>query len=555
MEEEGKVQRKGEDNKGYQTEENSGQETAVEVSQEDDLAKEYPFRFSWANLWKFTGPGWLMSIAYLDPGNIEADLQSGVLTGYKLLWVLFWATVIGHIMQRLSARIGMVSGKHLAEVCQEHLHPVPNFLLWIMVEIAVIGSDMQEVIGTALALLIITGGYLPIWAGALITISDTFTFLFLDRYGRRKLEFFFAFLITVMTVSFGINYGRDLPDQKEVALGTLWPRIDGKDALITAVSTAGAVIMPHNFYLHSGLVSNRKINRKSHSDVRDANFYTAVEGAIALAISFIINLLVVAVFSHGMSEATYQETFDKCVAQEFTTFYKQSFPFNCSNNPNDECWNEKVAEDADLFSAGIFLGCSFGLSYMYIWAVGIFASGQASTMTGTYAGQFCMQGFLKLEWPQWKILVVTRLAAMLPTVAVAAFTDLNVVNTLNEYLNALMFIMLPFAVIPCLAFSASRLVMGEFKNGLYSNILCCTLSAGAVGINFYFFFSTMDRYIGNNSTAWWIPVALFALVYFLFIAYLTVYMLICLGWESLAQKPFIQKWYKVDGFLQNVEKL
>jgi len=144
---------------------------------------------------------------------------------------------------------------------------------------------------------------------------------------------------------------------------------------------------------------------------------------------------------------------------------------------------------------------------------------------------------------------------MLPTVAVAIFTDLNVVNTINEYLNALMFIMLPFAVIPCLAFSASRLVMGEFKNGLYSNILCCTLSVGAVGINFYFFFSTMDRYIGNNSTAWWIPVALFALVYFLFIAYLTVYMLICLGWESLAQKPFIQKWYKVDGFLQNVEKL
>ena len=140
-------------------------------------------------------------------------------------------------MQRLCARIGMVSGKHLAEVCQEHLHPVPNFLLWIMVEIAVIGSDMQEVIGTALALLIISGGYLPIWAGALLTIADTFTFLFLDRYGRRKLEFFFAFLITVMAASFGINYGRDFPDQKEIALGTVWPRIDSKDALITVITS------------------------------------------------------------------------------------------------------------------------------------------------------------------------------------------------------------------------------------------------------------------------------------------------------------------------------
>jgi len=308
MGEEGKVQRKAHDNPGLETEENNKcQETAVEVNHEEEIAEEYPFKFSWAMLWKFTGPGWLMSIAYLDPGNIEADLQSGVLTGYKLLYILFWATVVGHIMQRLCARIGMVSGKHLAEVCQEHLHPVPNFLLWIMVEIAVIGSDMQEVIGTALALLIISGGYLPIWAGALLTIADTFTFLFLDRYGRRKLEFFFAFLITVMAASFGINYGRDLPDQKEIALGTVWPRIDSKDALITAVSTAGAVIMPHNFYLHSGLVSNRKINRKSHSAVRDANFYTAVEGAIALAISFLINLLVVSVFSHGMSEATFQE--------------------------------------------------------------------------------------------------------------------------------------------------------------------------------------------------------------------------------------------------------
>jgi len=558
MGEEGKVQRKAHANPGLETEENNKcQETAVEVNHEEETAEEYPFKFSWAMLWKFTGPGWLMSIAYLDPGNIEADLQSGVLTGYTLLWILFWATVVGHIMQRLSARIGMVSGKHLAEVCQEHLHPVPNFLLWIMVEIAVIGSDMQEVIGTALALLIITGGYLPIWAGALLTIADTFTFLFLDRYGRRKLEFFFAFLITVMAASFGINYGRDLPDQKEIALGTVWPRIISSDALITAVSTAGAVIMPHNFYLHSGLVSNRKINRKSYSAVRDANFYTAVEGAIALAISFIISLLVVSVFSHGMSEATFQEIYDNCAARDFTTFHKQSFPFNCSSNPNDECWNEKIADTdvADLFSAGIFLGCSFGATYMYIWAVGIFASGQASTMTGTYAGQFCMQGFLKLEWPQWKILVVTRLAAMLPTVAVAAFTDLSVVNTLNEYLNAVMFIMLPFAVIPCLAFSASRLVMKEFKNGLYSNILCCTLSAGIAGINFYFFFSTMDRFIGDKSQAWWIPVALFALFYFLFIAYLTVYMLICLGWESLVQKPFIQKWYKVDGFMQNVEKL
>jgi natural resistance-associated macrophage protein len=547
----GQGKAKGEENTAFETSENISKETKVEVSADDARAEEYPFRFSWAMLWRFTGPGWLMSIAYLDPGNIEADLQSGVVTGYKLLWVLFWATVVGHIMQRLSARIGLVSGKHLAEVCQEHLHPLPNFLLWIMVELAVIGSDMQEVIGTALALYLLTYGALPIWAGALITIADTFTFLFLDRYGRRKLEFFFAFLILVMAVSFGINYGRDLPDQAEIALGTLIPRIPDHAALMTAVSTAGAVIMPHNFYLHSGLVANRKINRKSRSAVRDANFYTAVEGAIALAVSFIISLLVVSVFSHGMSEATFLETNTMCVSKGLTDI--KHYPFNCSSLATDSCWTEQVGESASLFSAGIFLGCAFGTAYMYIWAVGILASGQASTMTGTYAGQFCMQGFLKLKWPQWKILIVTRLAAMFPTVLVAGFTNLDTVATLNEYLNALMFIMLPFAVIPCLTFSASRLVMNDFKNGLYSNILTCTLSVIMVLINFYFAYGTFNTWIGDASKFLWIPVVLFAIVYFLFIAYLTVYLCICLGWESLAHKPIIQKYYKVDAFLETVE--
>ena len=126
----------------------------------------------------------------------------------------------------------MVSGKHLAEVCQEHLLPIPNFLLWIMVEIAVIGSDMQEVIGTSLALYLLTNGKLSIPFGCMITIADTFTFLFLDRYGRRKLEFFFAFLITVMAVSFGINYGQDLPDQGQIALGSIIPRIPNQNALM-----------------------------------------------------------------------------------------------------------------------------------------------------------------------------------------------------------------------------------------------------------------------------------------------------------------------------------
>jgi len=242
--------------------------------------------------------------------------------------------------------------------------------------------------------------------------------------------------------------------------------------------------------------------------------------------------------------------------EEGITYFKNTdFPFECSSNADDSCWTEKVANEAGIFTGGVYLGCAFGASYMYIWAVGILASGQASTMTGTYAGQFCMQGFLKLDWPQWKILVVTRLTAMFPTIIVAAFMDMKSVEFINLAMNAVMFIMLPFAVIPCLTFSSSRIVMKNFKNGLWSNILCVTLCIGIFAINIFFFFLQMNEWIADEYKLLWIPVAIFFLFYASFIVYLSVYMFICLGWESLAQKPFIQKWYKVDGFLQNVEKL
>lgn len=159
--------------------------------------------FSFRKLWAFTGPGFLMSIAYLDPGNIESDLQAGAVAGFKLLWVLMSATILGLLMQRLSARLGVVTGKHLAEVCYTQYPKVPRLVLWIMVEIAIIGSDMQEVIGTAIAFYLLSDGKIPLYAGVIITIADTFTFLLLDKYGLRKLEAFFAFLITAMAITFG----------------------------------------------------------------------------------------------------------------------------------------------------------------------------------------------------------------------------------------------------------------------------------------------------------------------------------------------------------------
>ncbi|VDN12971.1 unnamed protein product [Dibothriocephalus latus] len=162
-----------------------------------------------------------MSIAYLDPGNIESDLQSGAVANYRLLWLLFFATLMGLFMQRLAARLGVVTGKHLAEICYQEYSPPARILLWIMIEIAIIGSDMQEVIGTAIAINLLSVGKIPLWGGVLITVVDTFTFLLIDNYGLRKLEAFFALLISIMAVTFGYEVSVFVSSKVNCAFGQL----------------------------------------------------------------------------------------------------------------------------------------------------------------------------------------------------------------------------------------------------------------------------------------------------------------------------------------------
>ncbi|KAJ7375500.1 hypothetical protein OS493_002274 [Desmophyllum pertusum] len=275
---------------------------------------EEEYKFSLRRLWAFTGPGFLMSIAYLDPGNIESDLQSGAVAKFKLLWILMCSTFMGLLMQRLSLRLGTVTGKHLAEMCNEKYPKIPRIILWIMVEIAIIGSDMQEVIGTAIAFNLLSNGKIPLYAGVLITITDTFIFLFLDKYGLRKLEAFFAVLITVMAVSFGYEYIEVSPNQGEVVKGLFVPWCEGCDSasILQAVGIVGAVIMPHNMYLHSALVKSRDVDRNNPKAVKEANMYYFIESAIALFVSLIINIFVVAVFAEAFYGKTYSDVYHSC---------------------------------------------------------------------------------------------------------------------------------------------------------------------------------------------------------------------------------------------------
>uniref|UniRef100_A0A8C3B9X9 Natural resistance-associated macrophage protein 1 n=1 Tax=Cairina moschata TaxID=8855 RepID=A0A8C3B9X9_CAIMO len=197
--------------------------------------------FSLRKLWAFTGPGFLMSIAYLDPGNVESDLQCGAVAGFKLLWVLLWATVLGLLCQRLAIRLGVVTGKDLAEICHLYYPKVPRVLLWLTIEVAIIGSDMQEVIGTAIAFSLLSAGRIPLWGGVLITIADTLFFLFLDKYGLRKLEAFFGLLITIMALTFGYEYVVVRPAQLEVLRGIFLPYCPGcgREELLQAVGIVG----------------------------------------------------------------------------------------------------------------------------------------------------------------------------------------------------------------------------------------------------------------------------------------------------------------------------
>lgn len=202
---------------------------------DDDVDGPGRGKFSWRLLWAYTGPGWLMSIAYLDPGNLESDLQAGAYTGYQLIWVLLWSTVLGLILQILAARLGIVTGKHLAQVCRENYSPITAKLLWVMTELAIVGSDIQEVIGSAIAFRILFN--LPLWAGVLITGADTFTFMLLHALGVRKLEAFFAALIGTMGVCFFVDFGFIAPSGEQMARGLL-PDVSDY-AVVQAVSILG----------------------------------------------------------------------------------------------------------------------------------------------------------------------------------------------------------------------------------------------------------------------------------------------------------------------------
>eukprot|EP01084_Bolivina_argentea_P165064 286856_1 len=376
--------------------------------------------FSWHRLWAFTGPGWLMSIAYIDPGNLEADLQSGAVAGYQLIWVLWWSTVLGWFIQTLSARLGVVTGRNLAQMCRSEYNKPLTLLLWIMTELAIIGSDIQEVIGSAIAFQVLFKW--PLWIGCAITALDAFMFLLLSKLGIIFLDRIFVSFIFVMAVTFAIEFGIGKPDLLQILKGWGLPVCD-ENNMEQAVAMIGAVIMPHNLFLHSALIQARNLQRYNINAVKEANYYFTIEGGMSLLVSFFINLFIVSVFAKG--------------------FY-----------------NTSESRNFGLHDAGDALGARFGELAKYVWAIGLLAAGQASTMTGTMAGQYAMAGFLELNWTPWKRTLLTRCFALGPSLIVVISAQ-KYLDKMEEWINVQQSIQLPFALLPLLFFNCNIRVMGK----------------------------------------------------------------------------------------------
>lgn len=457
--------------------------------------------FSWKKLWRFTGPGFLMSIAYIDPGNLEGDLQAGANTGYILLWVLVWSTVMGGALQLLAAKLGVATGQHLAQHCRAEYPRFPRLLMWVMIEIAIIGCDIQEVIGSAIAIFILSKGVIPLYAGVIITALDSFLLLLIDRLGVRHLEAMFGVLVGVMAIAFGIMFADAGVNVGQVLEGIAIPRMT-RSSVHYAVAIVGAIIMPHNIYLHSALVQSRDISRTKVARKKEAIAYFSMESALALLISLFINLCVVSVFAKG--------------------FYG------------------KGAGDIGLKNAGDYLGERFGSHMTFIWALGLLAAGQTSTMTGTYSGQFVMGGFLNLNVVKWQRIAITRSAAIAPTLLVAlAFRNQDTkLDSLNEWINVLQSVQLPFALIPVLAMTSSERIMGAaFVNHWMTSTIGWTIAAGILAINASDVYEFASNEVAGRHWVLGLLIATVAL-YLTFVLYLTIGPIRVQRWHSrLQSKP------------------
>jgi manganese transport protein len=402
----------------------------------------------------FSGPAYLVSVGYMDPGNWATDLEGGARFGYQLLWVLVMSNLMAVLLQTLSARLGLIRGRDLAQACREEYPPAINFSLWILCELAIAACDLAEILGAAIALNLLFR--MPLLYGVMITSLDALLILWLTRYGIRFIESLVLVLIATIGGCFAVEIFLAKPNIGEMATGLI-PRLNS-ESLYIAIGILGATVMPHNLYLHSALVQTRRIGA-SIEEKRTACKFNLLDSALALNLALLVNggILILAA----------------------SVFFKNG-------------QEVKEIQQAHLLLAPL-LGTTMA---SVLFAVALLASGQSSTITGTMAGQIVMEGFVNLRMQPWLRRLITRLLAITPAIGTILLAGEQATYQLLIFSQVILSLQLPFAIIPLIHFTSDKAKMGEFANRLWVKILAWVTAAIIVGLNLRLAWQTLSPFGG-----------------------------------------------------------
>lgn len=406
----------------------------------------------WRKFLAFAGPGYMVAVGYMDPGNWATDIAGGSKFGYTLLSVILISNFLAIILQHLSLKLGIVTGKDLASIS----HRFPTWLrrsLWVMAEVAITACDLAEVIGSAIALNLLFR--LPLMVGVLVTVIDVFFLLFLQEKGMKYLEALVISLISVIVASFGIEIFLSHPDVAQI-FGGLAPSIDilkNPEMLYIAIGILGATVMPHNLYLHSYLAQSRKFGNKDE-DKKEAIYYSTIDSTLALSFAFVVNCAILILAA--------------------AAFHKNG-----------------LYEVAEIQDAHRLLSPLLGTSLSgIVFAIALLASGHNSTITGTLAGQVVMEGFIDIRLKPWIRRLLTRAVAIVPTILVVWFYGVHGLAKLLVLSQVVLSLQLPFAVIPLVYFTGNKKVMGKFANSAWLAVLSWTIAIVITGLNVYLLIKT-----------------------------------------------------------------
>ncbi|UYY77817.1 Nramp family divalent metal transporter [Sphingomonas sp. R1] len=400
----------------------------------------------WRKLGAFAGPGYLVAVGYMDPGNWATGLAGGSAFGYSLLSVILLSNLMAMLLQSLAAKLGIVTGMDLAQACRARYSLVPRLGLWLLCELAIIACDLAEVIGTAVALKLLFG--LPLVAGIAVTALDVLLILMLQRRGFRQLEAFIVALLIVIALCFAVELAWAQPSLAAIGTGLLpSPQIvTDPTMLYVAIGILGATVMPHNLYLHSSIVQTRAFER-SERGKREAVRLATIDSTVALGLALFVNaaiLILAASAFHGSGQT-------------------------------------RVAEIGDAYA---LLAPTLGIGLAStLFAVALLASGQNSTITGTLAGQIVMEGFLDLRLPHWLRRMITRGLAIVPAALVAGLYGDGGVARLLVLSQVVLSLQLPFAVVPLVRFTGDRELMGRFANGRTLRIAALAITGVVITLN------------------------------------------------------------------------